>query len=740
MANLVIIESPGKIKALKNYLGDGYKVVASVGHVRDLPKSALGVDIEHGFEAKYVNIREKADLLETLRKEAQKADTVFLATDPDREGEAISWHLLSVIECPDDKIKRVTFNEITKSAVRAGIADPRGIDMDLVNSQQARRILDRIVGYKLSPFLWRTVRSGLSAGRVQSVAVRVVVDRENEIRNFVPEEYWHLDAELETDEKKRFTARFYGVNGEKKTVSCKEEADEIYEGTLKERFVVDSVKKSTKTKSPAPPFTTSTMLQDASRKLNFRSAKTMKVAQELYEGIDLGPEHGGSQGLITYMRTDSVRISAAAITSVREVISDIYGEKYLPAKPRFFKTKASAQDAHEAIRPSHIENSPDKIKDKLTTDQYKLYKLIWERFIACQMAAAVFDTVNVELKAGAYDYHASGSTVKFKGYLALYEEATDEKGEKETKLPPINEGDTPALIDLVREQKFTEPPPRYTEASLIKFLEEQGIGRPSTIPPTITTIIDRGYVSRDGKSLGATKLGELTVALMKENFPDIIDYKFTAGMETQLDEIAQGNMTMQKVLADFWKSFSADLEAAEKHSEKGAYVEETDIICDKCGAKMVVKSGRFGKFAACPNYPKCKNTVKLDKNGRPVAKAKKEEPEQTDMICELCGGKMVKRKGRYGEFYSCENFPRCRNSKPIDAPENAECPVCGKKLIKKHSKKGDFFSCTGYPECKFSTSNTPTPEKCPTCGKSLFKTKAGKTVCLNKECAECKKK
>ena len=740
MADLVIIESPGKIKALKNYLGDGYKVVASVGHVRDLPISSLGVDIEHGFEAKYVNIRDKADLLETLRKEAQKAGTVFLATDPDREGEAISWHLLSVIECPDEKIKRVTFNEITRSAVKAGIAAPRGIDMDLVNSQQARRILDRIVGYKLSPFLWRTIRSGLSAGRVQTVAVRAVVERENEIRNFTPEEYWHLDAELETEEKQRFIAHFYGVDGEKKTVGCKAEADEIYEGTLKETFVVASVKKSVKTKSPAPPFTTSTMLQDASRKLNFRSARTMKVAQELYEGIDLGSEHGGSQGLITYMRTDSVRISAEALTAARDMIKAEYGEKYLPAKPRYFKTKASAQDAHEAIRPSHIENSPDKIKDKLTPDQYKLYKLIWERFVACQMAAAVFDTVNVELKAGRYDYHASGSTVKFKGFLALYEEATDDKDEKETMLPPLKEGDTPALIQLLREQKFTEPPPRYTEASLIKFLEEQGIGRPSTIPPTITTICDRGYVSRDGKSLGATKLGEVTVELMKNNFPDIVDYKFTAGMETRLDEIAQGKITMSKVLEDFWRSFSADLEKAEKNSEKGAYVEETDIICEKCGAKMIVKSGKYGKFAACPNYPKCKNTVTLDKNGKPVEKKKKEEPEATDLVCELCGGKMVKRKGRYGEFYSCENFPKCKNSKPIDAPEGAECPVCGKKLTKKHSKKGDFFSCTGYPECKFSTSNTPSDQKCPTCGKTLFKTKAGKTVCLNKDCADCKKK
>ncbi len=740
MANLVIIESPGKIKALKNYLGDGYKVVASVGHVRDLPKSSLGVDIEHGFEAKYVNIREKADLLASLRKEAQKADTVYLATDPDREGEAISWHLLSVIECPDSKIRRVTFNEITGSAVRAGIADPRGIDMDLVNSQQARRILDRIVGYKLSPFLWHTIRSGLSAGRVQTVAVRAVVDRENEIRNFVPEEYWHVDAELETDEKKRFVARFHGIDGQKKTVSSKEEADEIYEGTLKERFVVTSVKKSTKTKSPAPPFTTSTMLQDASRKLNFRSAKTMKVAQELYEGVDLGSEHGGSQGLITYMRTDSVRISAEALSAAREMIKNEYGDKFLPAKPRYFKTKASAQDAHEAIRPSHIENTPEKIKDKLTADQYKLYKLIWERFVACQMAAATIDVCSVELKAGKYDYHASGSTVKFKGYLALYEEATDEKSEKEAALPPLSEGDTPKLVKLSREQKFTEPLPRYTEASLIKFLEDQGIGRPSTIPPTITTIIDRGYVSRDGKSLGATKLGELTVELMKNNFPDIVDYKFTAGMETRLDEIAQGKMTMQKVLEDFWKSFSEDLAEAEKRSEKKSYVEETDIICDKCGAKMIVKSGRFGKFAACPNYPACKNTVKLDRNGRPVAKEKKEEPEPTDMICELCGGRMLKRKGRYGEFYSCENFPKCRGSKPIDAPENAECPVCGKKLVKKHSKKGEFYSCSGYPGCSFSTSYKPSDEKCPACGKTLFLSKAGKTLCLNRDCPECKRK
>ena len=743
MSNLVIIESPGKTKALENYLGKGYKVVASIGHVRDLPKSALGVDIEHGFAAKYVNIRDKTDLLNHLRADAKKANVVYLATDPDREGEAISWHLLSVIDVPEDKIRRVTFNEITKNAVKAGMASPRSINMDLVNSQQTRRILDRIVGYKLSPFLWHAVRSGLSAGRVQSVATRIVVDRENEIKSFVPEEYWKLDAHLLTPDKKPLVAHYFGKNGEKDDLHNKADAERVYNATKDESFVVTSVKKSTKTRSPQPPFTTSTLLQDASRNLNFRSAKTMKVAQELYEGIDLGAEHGGSQGLITYMRTDSVRISTEAVTAVRDLILREYGEQYLPAKPRFFKTKASAQDAHEAIRPSHTENTPDMIKKYLSADQYKLYKLIWERFVACQMEAAVFNTVNAVVNAGEYEYHASGSTPKFKGYLALYEEGVDEKKEKEEKLPPISEGDALTLEKLQSEQKFTEPPARYTEGSLIKFLEDQGIGRPSTIPPTITTIISRGYVSREGKTLFATELGELTVALMKDNFHDIIDYRFTAGMENKLDDIANGKANMENVLGAFWKTFSSDLEKAEKKAKenKGAYVEHTDIICDKCGAKMIVKSGRFGKFAACPNYPECKNTVKLDKNGRPVYKKEKEEPEKTDIVCEKCGGKMVIRHGRYGDFYSCENFPKCRNTKQMtEKTEEVPCPLCGKPVIKKFSKKGSFYACTGYPECDFSTSNKPTENICESCGKNLFERKSGTLVCLNPDCVKGKKK
>lgn len=742
MSNLVIIESPGKTRALENYLGKGYKVVASIGHVRDLPKSSLGVDIEHGFAAKYVNIREKTDLCNMLRTEAKKAETVYLATDPDREGEAISWHLLSVIDVPDSKIKRVTFNEITKNAVQAGMASPRGIDMDLVNSQQTRRVLDRIVGYKLSPFLWHTVRSGLSAGRVQSVATRIVVDRENEIRSFVPEEYWKIDALLSTSSGKEFSAHYYGINGEKAELRDKQSADEVYEGSQKEKFVVTSVKKSTKTRSPQPPFTTSTMLQDASRKLNFRSAKTMKVAQELYEGVDLGPERGGSQGLITYMRTDSVRISDEAVAAVRGLIGREYGDKYLPGRPRTFKTKASAQDAHEAIRPSHVENKPDDIKPYLSADQYKLYKLIWERFVACQMEAATFDVVNAVINAGEYEYHASGSTPKFKGYLALYEESSDSVKEKEEKLPPISEGDVLTLLKLSPEQKFTEPPPRYTEASLMKYLEEQGIGRPSTITPTITTIISRGYVSRDGKTLSATELGELTVDLMKDNFPDIIDIRFTAGMENKLDDIANGKATMEDVLGGFWKSFSEDLEKAEKkvNGHKGEYVEHTDIVCDKCGAKMIVKSGRFGKFAACPNYPECKNTVKLDKNGKPVYKAEKAEPEKTDMVCDKCGGAIVIRHGRYGDFYSCSNFPKCRNTMPMNGGSNASCPLCGKAIVKRYANKRSFYACSGYPECKFSTSYTPSETKCPQCGCSMFTKKNGELICLNGKCPSNEKK
>lgn len=741
MSYLVIVESPGKTGAIKGYLGAGYKVAASVGHVRDLPKSVLGVDMDKGFTANYITIRSKTQLIDQLKKEAKAAKLVYLATDPDREGEAISWHLLSVLDCPEEKIRRVTFNEITKSAVTAGIANPRGIDMDLVNSQQTRRILDRIVGYKISPFLWHTVRGGLSAGRVQSVAARVIVDREEEIRGFKPEEYWRITAKLETPKGKSFNAAFVGIGGKKTEITSAKEAEAVYNGSVGEAFTVKSIKKSTKSKTPPPPFTTSTLLQDASRKLNFRSSRTMKTAQELYEGVDLGKERGGTQGLITYMRTDSLRISKEAMENVRAFIKSEYGDAYLPAKERYFKTRQGAQDAHEAIRPSSMSAVPDQIKDRLTPDQYRLYKLIFERFVASQMEAAVYDTVSVDIKAGIYDYHAAGNTLKFKGYLSVYEEGEDKKAEKEPKLPELNEGDVLKLLDLLREQKFTEPPPRYTEAMLIKFLEEQGIGRPSTIPPTITTIIDREYVKREGKTLMPTSLGEVIVGLMKEYFPAIIDYKFTADMEQKLDSIAHGEHTYESVLSDFWADFEKVLKSAEKRAggkKVAVEPEKTDIVCDKCGALMVIKTGRFGKFAACPNYPACKNTMKVSKDGKVIGAAK-EEPEKTDMKCELCGGAMVIRTGRYGKFYSCENFPKCKNSKPSEEEKTFVCPDCGGTVRHRRTKKSAFWSCSNYPECKFITSHEPTDEKCEICGSVKFMKKNGQTVCLKKDCKAVEK-
>lgn len=741
MSYLVIVESPGKTGSIKGYLGSGYKVMASVGHVRDLPKSTLGVDLAKGFCANYVPIRSKTTLIEQLKKEARAAKLVYLATDPDREGEAISWHLLTTLDCPEEKIRRVTFNEITKTAVLQGIENPRSIDMDLVNSQQTRRILDRIVGYKISPFLWHTVRGGLSAGRVQSVAARVIVDREEEIRNFKPEEYWKISARLETPKGKGFVAAFTGIGGKKAEINSKEDAMAVYEGSLKESFIVNAIKKSTKSKTPPPPFTTSTLLQDASRKLNFRPSRTMKTAQELYEGIDLGKARGGTQGLITYMRTDSLRISKEAMENVRAYIKSSFGDEYLPSKERYFKTKAGAQDAHEAIRPASLSAVPDEIKDRLTSDQYKLYKLIFERFVASQMEAAVYDTVAVDIKAGIYDYHAAGNTLKFKGYLSLYEEGEDKKQEKEPKLPEMSKSDLLTLIELQKEQKFTEPPPRYTEAMLIKFLEEQGIGRPSTIPPTITTIIDREYVKREGKTLIPTSLGEVIVNLMKEYFPDIIDYKFTAEMEERLDSIAHGKHTYEGVLDEFWKDFEKTLKAAETRTggkKVAVEPEKTDIICDKCGATMVIKAGRFGKFAACPNYPTCKNTKKIDKNGRAVEKTVS-EVEKTDMKCEICGGAMVKRTGRYGEFYSCENFPRCKNSKPTEEERTFVCPDCGGTVRRRRTKKSTFWSCSNYPECRFITNHEPTDKKCPSCNSVLFEKKNGEAVCLKKDCPEAAK-
>ena len=741
--NLVIVESPSKANTIKSYLGANFKVMASVGHVRDLPKSTLGVDIEHDFTPKYINIRGKAQLINDLKKEAKNADKIYLATDPDREGEAISWHLATALNIPVEETKRITFNEITKTAVKAAIKEPRIIDMDLVNSQQARRILDRIVGYKLSPFLWQNIKSGLSAGRVQSVATRIIVEREEAIRAFVPQEYWTIDALLETPRGKSFTAKFFGNAKTKKKIDLKTESDsaDIIKAVKNAPFKVVSVNKSVKTRNPAPPFITSTLQQEAAQKLGFQIQRTMKIAQELYEGVNIGSENGGTQGLITYMRTDSTRVAAEAVDAAKDFINGKYGAAYYPSKPHVFKTKGDAQDAHEAIRPANPAIEPDKIKSHLSADQYKLYKLIWSRFIASQMASALLDTVTTDIESAGYLFRASGYTVKFQGFLAVYEESEnngkDDDEPQKTKLPDINENDILKLLKITPAQHFTEPPPRFTEATLVNFFKDKGIGRPSTYLSIITTIINRGYVIREKKILKPTSLGEITTHLMTEYFPDIVNYEFTANMEDELDNIENGEMTINDVLSEFYHNFETHLEKANQSVSKGDIkieAEETDIICEKCGSKMVVKHGRYGKFAACPNYPECKNTKPLTADGK--SEATDENIEKTDIKCELCGKDMVIRRGRYGSFYACSDYPDCKHTKPMAKDTGVACPLCGAKLLSKQSKKKMiYYSCEKYPECEFSSWDMPTNEKCPQCSKMLFR-KKGKPqmICHEKTC------
>ncbi len=746
MSNLVIMESPTKAGTVKSYLGSGYKVVGCTGHIRDLPKSTLGIDIEDDFKAKYINIRGKGALIKELKKEAKNADKVFLATDPDREGEAIAWHLAKALDIDDKKIRRVTFNEITKKAVKAGMKAPREIDMGLVNSQQARRILDRIVGYKLSPFLWKTIKSGLSAGRVQSVATRILVEREAEINAFKPEEYWIIDVALENKNRGKIKAKFRGDEKGKIAITSEAEAMKIVKAVEGKPFAVKSVKKSIRIKNPAPPFITSTLQQEASRRLSFQSQRTMRVAQELYEGINLGSANGGVQGLITYMRTDSLRIADEAAEAAREYIIDKYGERFYPAERRVYKTKSGAQDAHEAIRPANLNFEPDKIKKMLTGDQYRLYKLIWERFMASQMASAELDTVSADIEAEGYIFRSSGYTVKFQGYMTVYEESEDyvapneadtDTPEKSARLPKIEENEILKHDRTQPSQHFTEAPPRYNEASLVKFLEERGIGRPSTFATIITTIIARGYVVRDGKSLKPTELGEITTKLMVDLFPNIVDYEFTANMETELDEIALGTDTVSSVLHGFYDDFAKSLDTAENTVDKGKYqlpVETTDIICDKCGATMVVKNGRYGKFAACPNYPECKNTKPLSKDdsveGEKVEKT-------TDMVCDKCGSPMVMRSGRFGSFYACANYPTCKTTRQITKELGVDCPKCGGKVVvKKGKNRTIFYSCERYPSCDFSSWDMPTNEKCPLCGDMLYR-KKGKPllICKHEGCS-----
>ena len=756
MAILVILESPSKATTVKGYLGSNYKVMASVGHVRDLPKSTLGVDIENNFKAHYINIRGKGDLIKELKKEAKAASKVLLATDPDREGEAISWHLATALDIPESQIQRVTFNEVTKNVVKASVKQPRGLDMNLVNAQQARRILDRIVGYKLSPFLWKTVKSGLSAGRVQSVATKIVVDRENEIRAFDPEEYWTIDATLLSSDNKPFTARFYGDYSGKIKLKTEAETQKIVDKVTGEQFKVASVKRSTKKKNPAPPFTTSTLQQEASRKLSFQSQRTMRVAQELYEGVNLGSELGGLQGLITYMRTDSVRVSADAQAAARELIIEKYGERYYPSHARNYKTKAGAQDAHEAIRPAKVNIEPARVRKMLTPDQYKLYKLIWERFVASQMESADLATLTVDFDSKGYIFRTSGYTVTFPGYMAVYEESADDsrrapladepEEQKDLRIPPLNEGDMLDSGDIIPCQHFTEPPPRYNEASLTKYLEEKGIGRPSTFATIITTIISRSYVKRDGKSLVPTELGEVTTKIMSEQFPTIVDEKFTARMEKELDDIEGGKKTMEEVLAHFWGGFEKQLDTAQESISKLSItvpVETTEFVCDKCGSQMIIKNGRFGKFAACPNYPKCKNTRPLtpekpaaQENDSAEASVAAKPAVVADMKCEKCGADMVQRSGRYGSFYACSRYPECKFIKQKHKEIGVPCPKCSAKLVVKTGRNRTvFYSCERFPDCDFSSWDMPTNEKCPQCGQMLFR-KKGKPmlVCHDASC------
>lgn len=693
MSKLVIVESISKAKVIKNFLGDGYEVMASVGHVRDLPASKLSVDVHNNFAPKYEIVKGKEKLVAELKSAVKKSDGVLLATDPDREGEAISWHLATLLDLDLSKANRVTFNEITRTGITNGMASPRQVDIDMVNAQQARRILDRLVGYKLSPFVSQKIRRGLSAGRVQSVAVRLIVDKEDEINKFVPEEYWSLDARFTASSRKVFSAAFAGDETGKVKLVSEEQTNSYISRLDGATYTVGSVKKGTRKKSPAPPFTTSTMQQEASRRLNFQSQRTMKIAQELYEGVNI--KGHGSMGLITYMRTDSLRISDQAREQGMEYIKAAYGEKFLPEKPRYFKQRANAQDGHEAVRPTNPALTPAMVKDSLTVEQYKLYNLIWLRFMASLMADCVQNTVKAEIQAqkpGEEQYctfTATGYEVKFEGFTALYEEATEEDEEKDGKLPELKSGEVLKLKELVPARHFTQAPPRYTEASLIKALEENGVGRPSTYATIITTIIKREYVKRSSKQLVPTELGVATTRLLGERFPKIVNVKFTAQMETSLDDVEEGNADYIAVLRDFYGDFEKTLDKA-KAEMQGVKIEleedKTDIPCDKCGAMMVVKIGRFGKFLACPNYPTCKN------------------------------------------------------AKPLIQETNALCPKCGAKVVEKRSRKGHvFYGCESWPKCDFVTWDKPTGENCPQCGKSLFKQRGGVVSCLNEGCGYEKK-
>ncbi len=687
MANyLVIVESPAKAKTINKYLGKNYTVIASMGHMRDLPKSQLGIDIDNNYEPKYITIRGKGDLMAKLKKAAKNADKIYLATDPDREGEAISWHLANILNIDTKKACRITFNEVTKSAVTASLKQARPIDEKLVDAQQARRVLDRIVGYKLSPILWKKVKKGLSAGRVQSAATKLVVDREREIEAFEPKEYWTITAELSSKgDKKTIPARFYGVKGKKKELTNSAETEKIKAQIKNADFVVTSANYSDKAQQPSPPFTTSTLQQEASRKLGFTSRRTMSAAQELYEGVSVPGK--GTLGLITYMRTDSLRLNPESQDAARSIIGEKYGKEFLPKAARNYKTGKNAQDAHEAIRPTVPEIEPEMIKSSVSADLYKIYKLIWERFIASQMTNAVYSTLSAEFDANEVTFRASARTLKFAGYRAVYVDGSEENEEKDAKkLPTLEEGMKLNANEIQDEQHFTEPPARYTEASLIKTMEENGIGRPSTYAPTITTILGRDYVHREKRMLKPTELGTIVTDIMAENFSDIVDIDFTANMEQQLDDIEEGGEKWVEVIDRFYKPFAVEVEKAEKEIEKIEIKDEvSDEICEKCGRNMVIKLGRFGKFLACPGFPECRNA-------KPILK-------DTGVKCPKCGGRIVERRSQRGKkYFSCENTPTC-DFLLWDEPVSTPCPKCGGVMSRKYLKKGSITVCSN-PECE----------------------------------------
>lgn len=688
MVKLLIVESPAKAKTITRYLGSGFQVKASMGHLRDLPKKELGVDVEHDFKATYIPIEGKDKIIHDLKTASQEADFVYLATDPDREGEAISWHLQQLLELAPEKSQRVTFNEITRTAVTDAIQHPRDIDMDLVDAQQARRILDRIVGYKLSPFLWRKVRTGLSAGRVQSVVTRMVVDREREIRAFQPVEYWSIDVVLRQNARD-FTAHFFGTEAGKQELPDEQSVQTVLSAIDGQPYQVKTVKNARKKRQPAPPFTTSTLQQEASRKLGMTAKRTMAVAQELYEGVDL--EGQGHTGLITYMRTDSLRIAAEASAAARTYIAGRYGAEYQPARTRVFPQKKTAQDAHEAIRPANPALEPESVRRSLTADQYRLYKLIWERFIACQMSDAILDTVSADIGCGGYLFRATGQSVAFPGFLALYEEGTDEQKEGDASpLPGLQPGDTPEYRSADPKQHFTQPPARYTEASLIKAMEEKGVGRPSTYAPTISVILDREYVAKEGRALRPTNLGEAVTDLMIDKFQDIVDVQFTSSMEAQLDEVESGKVDYREILRKFYAEFSAELQQAEIDLDKKRIKvpdEESDEICELCGRRMVIKNGRFGKFLACPGYPECKNT-------KPIT-------QDTGVPCPKCGARLLKKKSKSGfYYYGCEHNPSC-DFMTWDSPTKKVCPQCGGTVFKHYTKDDKRYLCH-KPGCGWS--------------------------------------